>query len=303
MNYKNFFRSRELRFRILRMLSFIPDPIMLRLQYRIKMGVWPDFKNPKRFTEKLQLYKMYYRNPVLAQCVDKYEVRRYLEERGFGYLLNRLYGVYDRAEEIDFESLPERFVVKTTDGSGGNNILICRDKSKLDIAAAVASINSWLGVKNVNAGREWAYTGIAQSRIIVEEFLENETNPEAGLEDYKFFCFDGFPFCIVNDCDRYIGHKRNFYDMNWENLNISSDCPMFDDPGTKPDGLEKMTKVAAALSKGFPFVRVDLYYANNKVYFGELTFYPWSGYVKFYPVEFDHKLGEMFDLSSFIKQS
>lgn len=303
MDYKKFFPSRALRFRILRALSFVPDSVMLRLQYRIKMGFWADFNHPKRYTEKLQLYKMYYRNADMPRCADKYEVRGYLEERGFGHLLNTLYGVYDRAEDIDFATLPERFVIKTTDGGGGLNVLICKDKSNIDIPAAVAEINSWLNVTKVRAGREWAYTGIKKSRIIVEEFLENDLHPEAGLEDYKFFCFDGKPYCVVNDCDRYIEHKRNFYDLNWQNLGISSDCPTFEGSGEKPAGLEQMIEVAAELSKGFPFVRVDLYYANSKVYFGELTFYPWSGYVKFRPEEFDYKLGELFDISSFHKNA
>lgn len=300
MNYKKIICSRELRFKILRIFSWMPDSMMLRLQYRIKMGFWPNFKHPKRFTEKVQLYKMYYRNAVMHQCVDKYEVRGYLEERGFGHLLNTLYGVYDRAEDIDFSALPDRFVIKTTNGGGGLNVMICKDKSSFDTDAAIAKLNSWIE-KRVSAGREWAYTGIEKSRIIVEEYLENEKNPRAGLEDFKFFCFNSTPFCIVNDCDRYSGHKRNFYDINWVNLNISSDCPTFDDSSKKPDGLEKMTEVAAALSKDFPFVRVDLYYTQGKVYFGELTFYPWSGYVKFEPDTFDYKLGELFNITSFYK--
>lgn len=284
------------------MLSFVPDATMLKWQYRIKTGRKLNLKNPQRFTEKLQLYKMYYRNPALPVCVDKYAVRGYIEQLGLGSLLNNLYAVCDRAEDIDFEQLPDRFVVKTTDGSGGNNILICRDKSQLDIPAAIARINSWLDTKSVNAGREWAYTGIDRSRIVVEEFLENEANPQAGIEDFKFFCFDGKPHCIVNDCDRYIGHKRNFYDLNWNNLHISSDCPAFEDNGEKPAGLEEMTEIASELSKGFPFVRIDLYYTGGKVRFGEFTFYPWSGYVNFAPKEFDYELGALFDTSSFTKQ-
>ena len=205
------------------------------------------------------------------------------------------------AEDIDFATLPNRFVIKATDGGGGQNVLICRDKSKLDITSSIDRINSWLNHKSGNVGREWAYTGIKKSRIIVEEYLENDLHPEAGLEDYKFFCFDGKPYCVVNDCDRYIGHKRNFYDLDWKNLGISSDCPTFEGRGSKPAGLDQMIEVATELTKGFPFVRMDLYYANGKVYFGEFTFYPWSGYVKFHPAEFDYKLGDLFDISSFHK--
>lgn len=125
MNYKKIFRSQQLRFRIMRMLQWVPDSVMLRVQYRIKMGFWPDFKHPKRFTEKLQLYKMKYRNPVMHQCVDKYEVRKYVESKGLGHILNELYGVYDKPEEINFDALPDKFVMKTTTGGGGYKCYCC----------------------------------------------------------------------------------------------------------------------------------------------------------------------------------
>ena len=227
-------------------------------------------------------------------CVDKYEVRKYVESKGLDNTLNKLYCVCSDPDEIDFAALPDRFVIKTTDGGGGENIFICRDKSSLDVPQLKKTLLSWKDKKNVNPGREWAYTLIKQSRYIVEEYLENEVNPEAGISDYKFFCFNGNPHCIAYDIDRYIGHKRNFYDIEWNNLHVSTDCDTFDDNLVpRPDGLEDMCKVAEILSKDFPFVRVDLYYIKGKVYFGELTFYPWSGYVKFSPEEFDYQLGAL----------
>lgn len=302
MDYKKIFRSARMRQKIMKALSFVPDSIMIRLQYLIKLHRLPNLKNPRRFTEKVQLYKMYYRNDDLGRIVDKYEVRNYLKDKGINANFPELYGVFDRAEDIDFTALPKRFVIKTNDGGGGDNIVICRDKDLLDIPATVKRVNSWLEKKNANAGREWAYTQIAKSRIVVEEFLENKENPEGGLEDYKIFCYDGEPFCIVVDGERYIGHKRNFYDLEWRNLHIGSDCANFQGDTPRPDNLDQMLTVASKLSKGFPFVRVDLYSVMGKVYFGEMTFYPWSGYVQYTPDEFDMRLGEKFDTSTFISK-
>lgn len=294
MDYKKIFRSQKVRFLILKFLSFVPDSVMLRLQYRIKMGLKLNLDDPKRFTEKLQWYKIYHRDPLMGTCVDKYEVRKYIVSKGLENTLNKLYCVCSDPDEIDFAALPDRFVVKTTDGGGGENIFICRDRSSLNVEELKTKLRSWKDKKNVNPGREWAYTLIKESRYIVEEYLENEVNPEAGISDYKFFCFNGKPHCIAYDIDRYIGHKRNFYDIEWNNLHVSTDCETFDDNLVpRPEGLEEMTKVAEILSKDFPFVRVDLYYIKGKVYFGELTFYPWSGYVKFSPQEFDYQLGAL----------
>lgn len=258
------------------------------------MGVRLNLRYPQRFTEKLQWYKINHRDPLMGICVDKYEVRKYVASKGLEGTLNKLYCVCKDPDEIDFASLPDKFVVKTTDGGGGENIFICKDKGSLDIPELKRKLKAWKNKKNINAGREWAYTCIKESRYIVEEYLENEVNPEAGISDYKFFCFNGRPHCIAYDIDRYIGHKRNFYDVDWNNLNVSSDCDSFDDGlVARPEGLEDMVRVAEILSKDFPFVRVDLYHIRNQVYFGELTFYPWSGYVKFNPVDFDFRLGEL----------
>lgn len=297
MNYKKIIKSQRLRFAILRALSFIPDKWMLSLQYYMKLGRRIDFRNPKRFTEKIQVYKIGYRNELLHRCVDKYDVRQYVESLGLADILNESYGIYEDCRSIDLDNLPDSFVVKTTDGGGGENIMICKDKSVLEKEAFYAELLKWKNKKDINAGREWAYTGIRKSRYIVEKLLVNTENPEAGIADYKFFCFNGQPEVIVYDTDRYVGHKRNFYDTDWNNLNVSSDCPQCDRNVPRPEGLDDMLKVAAELSKEFPFVRVDLYYVEGRVIFGELTFYPWSGYVQFLPDSFDFELGNMFDLS------
>lgn len=303
MDYKKIFKNQQLRFSILKALSFVSDSTMLSWQYRIKTGRKLNLKNPIRYTEKIQLYKMYYRNPDLPICVDKYEVRSYVSKKGLSHILNILYGVYDVAEDINFKDLPDRFVIKTTDGGGGQNILMCRQKAELDIPKTILDVNSWLNKKDIDPGREWAYTRMKKSRIIVEKLLEDPEKPEAGIQDYKFFCFSGKPYMICVDSDRFIGHKRNIYDLNWNKLNIVfNDYPLTDMVDEKPDNYEEMLSIVRKLSEDFPHVRVDLYDIGGKIIFGELTFYPSSGYCHFVPDNFDHILGNQFDISSFFKK-
>lgn len=299
MNYKKLIKNQNTRFAILKALSWVPDSIMLPLQYRIKMNRWCNLKNPQRWTEKLQVYKMYYRNPVLHQCVDKFEVRKYVESKGCSDNIVKLYGVWDHASEIDFAKLPSSFVLKTTNGGGGEDVVLVRDKDKTNLEEKVAFLDA-KRVKEVNGGREWAYTGITKPRIIAEELLLNKENPEAGVEDFKILCFNGEPWYVIVDKDRYIDHKRNFYSTTWERVNVTTDHDQFETPYPKPKNFEEMLDVARKLSADFPFVRVDLYNIEGKIYFGELTFYPWTGYVQFTPDEFDFTLGKLMDCSSFM---
>lgn len=301
MDYKKIIRNQQLRFIILRALSWVPDSLMLRLQYRIKMGFWPNLDNPKRYTEKLQLYKMKYRNPVMHQCVDKYEVRKFVESKGLGSLLNELYGVYDSPDKIDFSILPEKFVVKTTNGSGGQNVIVVKNKKEADFEDIIQRLCLWHSRKKSGAslGREWAYEGQYPPRIIIERYLENSAkgqeynNSQSCLTDYKFFCFNGEPFCVQVDSGRYDEHRQNFYDMKWQSLGVHCSYP--EGQGViKPEVFDEMKKLASQLSKEFPFVRVDLYDVDEKVYFGELTFYPSSGYGTFHPDSFDFILGSLF---------
>ena len=293
--YKNLIKSRSARMRILAMLGWLPDRAMPKLQYKVKLKRKLDLKNPKRFTEKIQWYKINYRNPVMHTCVDKHEVREYIKSKGLEDILIELYGVYDSIENVDFESLPNSFILKSTDGSGGINVFLCDDKKTLDVEKVKETLNVGYKLKKKHPGREWAYNGL-KHKIIAEKLLVNEANPEAGIDDYKIFCFGGEPKCIVVDTDRYIGHKRNFYDTEWNDLKVTSDAPACDREIPKPENLDAMLDVAKKLSSDFPFVRVDLYNVGGKIYFGELTFYPWSGYVQYYPDEFDFKLGKHFVL-------
>lgn len=296
MDYKKIVGNQDKRLRILSVLSWVPDAIMLRIQYRIKFGFWPDFKHPKRYTEKLQLYKMKYRNPVMGQCVDKYEVRAYVEGKGLGNILNHCYGIYDNANDIDIDSLPKSFVAKTTDGGGGLNVIIVRDKNNIDIEQFRKDLNHWKGnLFKMDPGREWAYTQMKSSRIIVEELLEDDTTGDGSIDDYKLMCFNGKFRCLWVDKGRYSDHHRGFWDENLNFLNgVYSDHDTFDTPPVLPENMKEMVSIAEKLSEDFPYARVDLYNIKGKIYFGEITFYPWSGYVKFTPDEFDYTLGSFF---------
>jgi hypothetical protein len=281
---------------MLKLLRFVPDKPMVKLQYRIKTGRRLHLKNPKRFTEKLQWYKLYYRDPLMQQCVNKYAVRDYIRQKGLEEILIPLHGHYKRAKEIDFDALPERFVLKKQHGGGGLDVVICWDKAKLDREKALRALAVPMDkVPSKRGGREWAYWGM-ETGIVAEELLVNEEHPEAGIDDYKFLCYNGKAKFVVVDTDRFIGHKRNFYDRDWNNLHITSDCPACEREIPKPVNYERMLEIAGILSADFPFVRVDLYNVSGKIYFGELTFYPWSGYVQYTPDEADFLLGKDFEL-------
>ncbi|MBZ4656146.1 MAG: carbonic anhydrase [Thermoanaerobacter sp.] len=293
MNYKKIIKNQETRFKILHLLRFVPDKLMIKFQYRIKTGRRLNLKNPQRFSEKLQWYKLYYRTPLMTQCADKYSVREYVKSKGLENILNKIYAVYDCVDDIEFDLLPQKFVMKTTNGSGTN--IFCKDKSQFCIDNAKQLLNNWICRDNYSVGREWSYKDIVP-RIIIEEYLEDKNNPFDGINDYKFMCFNGKAKYIILDVDRYTNHKRNIYDTNWNFIDVSTDYPNLGDSVPRPEGLDEMLRVANILAVDFPFVRVDLYWVNGKVYFGELTFYPWTGYVQFEPDEFDFVLGEQFEL-------
>lgn len=301
MDYKKIFRSKELRFKILHMLDWLPDNVMLSIQYRIKMGFSLNLKNPQRWTEKLQAYKVFYRNPILGICVDKYCVREYVKSKGLKENLVELYGAWDNINQIDFSTLPNSFVLKTNDGGGGLNVILVENKKSADIELICKRFDDWQKHKpDAKLGREWAYSGIAQQKILAEELLVNKGNPSSGVEDFKILCFQGVPKFIIVDKDRHLNHKRNFYDTDWNRVRVTTDHEQFESFFPKPKNFDEMIRVARILSEDFPFVRVDLYNVGGKIYFGELTFYPWAGYVKFNPDSFDFELGEFMDCSSFM---
>jgi hypothetical protein len=302
MNYKKIFRDQKLRFRVLNRLSWVPDSLMLRLQYRIKMGFWPDFSNPKRFTEKIQVYKMKYRNPLMSICADKYEVRNYVEDKGLSHILNKLYYVCNDVNDINFDLLPNKFVIKNTTGGGGFNVILVKDKNTCDIEEIRNIIKKW-SIHNpgsISSGREWAYSNMPKTRILIEQYLEDAVNGDA-LTDYKFFCFNGKPVYCQVITGRWDVECIDFFDDQWNHQNFvglnpiygpklsnAKTCPI------KPSNYEEMWRYAGQLAGDFPFVRVDLYSVSGITHFGELTFYPASGYGVFSKDDVDFELGSYF---------
>lgn len=276
---------------LLKKLKFLPQKTYVRIYYRYYTKKKLSLDNPQELNEKIQWLKVYYRPKILNQLVDKYAVRQYvIDTIGKGYL-NRCYSVYDKVSEVDFDSLPDQFVLKGVHGSGFN--MIVKDKSKLNKTAARLKMKKWLFHNfYYKAGLEWAYKDV-KPRIIAEEYLEEIDRGD--LHDYKFFCFDGIPKFIHIDVDRFGNHQRLFYDTQWNKLPYKHYLPN-DANLEKPDTLEHMLKVSEKLSKNFPMVRVDLYSTKGKILFGEMTFYPGNGILEFYPDDFNKIAGDYLTL-------
>ncbi len=269
----------------------VRDEELIKKYYFDTFGRYPDLENPQTFNEKMQWLKLNYRKPIMSQCADKYKVRDYLIKKGYSEILNEIIGVYDEVDEIDLEKLPDMFVLKATHGSGW--ILIVKDKTTIDWIAWKLVMKSWLKQNFYYYGREWAYKDI-KPRIVCEKFLEDS---KGELLDYKFHCFNGEPKFIQVDKDRFISHKRNLYDLNWELLDMKLIYDNSEKNIDKPKQLIEMIKMSRELSKDFPYLRVDFYEVDGKIYFGELTFYSESGVGKFLGTsDDDYSVGELLEL-------
>ena len=260
-----------------RLKRFLPDVIFLKLMYRKVMRKKLNLKDPKTFNEKLQWLKLYDRKPEYTTMVDKAAVKNYVADKiGPEYIIPTL-GVWDRFDDIDFDSLPDQFVLKCTHDSGG--LVICRDKNTLDRAAAKEKIEKSLARNYYLHAREWPYKNV-KPRILAESYLEEESGD---LRDYKFFCFNGEPKCALVCAQRYTGDgvRMSFYDPQWNQMSFHWRYPPIETEVERPQELEKMLSFAKILSENIPFVRVDFYEVKGQVYFGELTFFPASGTAKF----------------------
>ncbi len=291
-----FFNDKKYRTIILANKGFynkMPDDEYLRMMFQLTMGKPLNLDNPQTFNEKLQWLKLYDRRPEYTMMVDKFKVRSYVADKiGEEYLIPLL-GVWDNPDQIDFDKLPNQFVLKCNHDSGG--LVICKDKSKLDISKAKKKL--WKSLKHdyYLQNREWPYKDVPR-KVIAEQYMEDTNISE--LRDYKFFCFNGVAKCYKIDFDRFIGHKANYFTPNGELMKLGEEiCPPdFSKVLPTPANLKTMKELAAKLSETHPFLRADFYDVEGKVYFGELTFYPASGFGKFIYEGNDELLGSWIKL-------
>ena len=258
------------------------------------MGQWPDLDDPQTFNEKLQWLKLHDRRPEYTMMVDKFEVKEYVSNIiGKEHIIPTI-GVWDSFDDIDFQQLPDKFVLKCTHDSGG--LAICKDKESFDKVAAKKKIEKSLQSNFYRGGREWPYKNVIP-RIIAEKYMEDTEGN--GLTDYKFYCFNGSPeyLYVSQGMDNHKTARISFLTMNWEKAPFGrKDYMQFEKLPPKPQRFDEMKLIAKKLSKDHSFLRVDLYEIKGEIYFSELTFSPCSGFMPFVPDEWDKKLGDMLQL-------
>ena len=273
--------------------SLISDSLYTRLKFRKNLHRWPDLKNPRTFNEKLCWLKLHRREPEMSVMVDKAQAKDYVRDiLGEEYIIPT-FGLWERAEDIDFGLLPDRFVMKGTHDSG--RVIVCTDKNQLDFDRARQEMQQSLDRDFYAITREWPYKNVPH-RIIAEQFIRQS---DGGLTDYKFFCFNGHVDCVMVCIDRHLGKPRfYFFDRNWNFLRLNKRGVAAPEGFTlpRPEGMERMFEIASILSKGQPFVRVDLYNVDGKIYFGELTFYPDGGVDPNILPSTDQRWGDLLDL-------
>jgi len=286
---------RTLLIKLLYLISpILGDKAYLKLLFPLKVGYKLSLRAPKTYNEKLQWLKIYYRNPDLPMMVDKFEAKKYVGNLiGEEYIIPTL-GVWDCFEDIDLSSLPQQFVLKTTHDQGG--VIICKDRDRFDIALAKKKITSHLKRNFGRYSKEWPYK-MVRPRVILEEYMVDAKTGE--LKDYKFFCFNGEPklfYIASNRQNKDEGLKFDYFDLNFNRLDIKQAYANSDKVLEKPKSFDKMLEFSKMLSRNLPHVRVDFYEINERLFFGELTFFHHSGFVPFYPAEWDYKLGDYIKL-------
>ena len=285
--------------KLFRKLSrLIPDRIYLQIVYFRHFKKFIDFDNPKTFNEKIQWLKLNYRNEEYTKLVDKYRVKQYITKLiGEEYVIPTL-GVWNNVDDIDFKSLPEKFVLKCNNDSGG--IVICKNKKDFDEVKAKSFLKERLKNNGYWYGREWPYKNVKPC-IIAEKYMEDSISKD--LKDYKFFCFNGSMEFFDIDIDRFIEHRSNYYDRNGNFLPFGKTyCPPdYTKKIEMPKNLDKMIELAETISHNTVLSRIDFYEIDGQVYFGEITFYPGSGFSPFTDEKWDYKLGDMIDLPNIKK--
>lgn len=279
--------------KLLQVLSpLISDKLYLKMLFPLKAGYQLNIENPQTFNEKLQWLKLNYRKPELTRMVDKYEAKRFAAEIiGEEYIVKN-YGVWDSFDDIDFDSLPNQFVLKTTHDQGG--VVICKEKSKFDFANAKTKLTKHLKLKHYYLTREWPYKNV-KPRILAEELLVETKIGD--IWDYKFYCFNGVPKIMLIATDRSKGDVRfDYFDMDFNIIDLQQGGKRSDRIFEKPENFDLMVSLASQLSVGLPHVRVDFYNINGKVLFGEMTFFDSGGMAEFEPEEWDFTFGSWIDL-------
>jgi len=271
----------------------MPDDKFLKRMYKIHTGRELDLESPKTYTEKLQWLKLYDRREIYTTMVDKYAVKEYVANKIGSQYVIPLLGVWDRAEDIDFDKLPDRFVLKPTHDSG--TLIICKDKNKLDIKETVKKLERFRKRNYFAQNREWPYKNVPH-RIIAEKYMEDSEYKE--LRDYKFFTFGGEPKVLYIAQGRGSNNETvaDFFDMDFNHLPFTIDHETAEVPPKKPENFELMKELARKLSEGTPQLRVDFYEVDGKVYFGEMTFFHCSGMEMFHPEEWDYTFGSFVTL-------
>ena len=280
--------------RITHINDFLSDKFYIKLQYYFFINKILNLNNPCTFSEKLNWLKLNYRKPEMCKMVDKFEAKVFVDEvLGKGYTIPTL-AVYERAEDIKIEELPEQFVLKCTHDCG--SIFICKDKKSFDIESVKKRLKKALNTNYYNLGREWPYKNV-KPRIIAEEYIsENETGD---LKDYKFFCFNGVLKFFKVDYDRFICHRANYYSIEDYSLLPFYERNYPNNPTYKfeePQNFGEMVDIVRKFADDYPFIRIDLYNINGRILFGEFTFYPNAGYDEFLPGEWNNKLGNLINL-------
>lgn len=271
-----------------------PDKIYLKLLVKFTAGYWPDLDNPQTYDEKLQWLKIHDRRPIYTKMVDKITAKRYVEDIiGKKYIIPTL-KIYKSLDEIDLSELPDKFVLKTNNGSANTGVVICKDKNDFDLVAAKELLAKSLRQNKFLRTREWPYKDI-RPMVFAEELLEDNVNGD--LQDYKFFCFDGEVKALFVGSERSMGDvKFDYFDSDFNHLNIVQEHPMSLKKIVKPINFEVMKELASKLSVGIPQVRVDFYNIEGKILFGELTFFHHSGIMPFNPKQWDYTFGSWIKL-------
>ena len=273
----------------------IPDKPYIQLRFRFNLGYWPNLKNPKTFNEKLNWLKLYNRKRMYTNMVDKKAVKVIIANLiGEEYIIPTI-GMWDSPNDINWDALPNQFVLKTTHGGGGCGVVVCSNKDIFDKSKAISKLIDSMKSDIYSELREWPYKNV-EKKIIAEAFLDTKGKE---LNDYKFFCFNGKVHCFKVDFGRFVEHHANYYATDGSLLpfgeKVCTPDPLYE--VSMPENLQEMIAIAEKISNGHPFLRVDLYNLDGKIYFGETTFFPAGGIGQFTDKAWDLKLGELINIT------